>query len=178
MKIVFFLLTGLVFIILQTTVFQMIPEWMSTPDLLFLLILFISLKWPLFRGSVMVLFFAWIMDIVSGVFLGLHAAVYLSLFLLIKGLLRHLSLDHPIHLPGLVAAGYLVVSTATYFFTVMLGPETQYNWPWMRIILQMFILSVISIPFFTVCNAIHGLFADKAAAELFGRKQPTNRFRD
>ena len=147
MRIILFSLLGALFIALQTTVFQALPEWMGTPDLLCLLIVFLALHFKPGSGTLLVLFFGVGVEVFSGYFLGLHAVAYLMVFFIIKGLSARFALSSLNHQPLLAALTFLAVNAFVYLSSLMLSEASLAPWGWGAILQRVLIVTILAIPF-------------------------------
>lgn len=170
-------LSGTILLILQTTLLNSLPEWFGRPNLSFLFIVFLGTYLDLYKGAVLALLFGLLLDIFSGVFLGLHPVIYLVLFFILQGLAKHLAIRESIHQIPLVALSYLFTAGSIFIFTSILTPESRIYWAWGNEILQVLILSVICIPFFSFFHWLTTVF-DSKKANIHSRRQKTgNRYR-
>lgn len=177
MLILTFLLLGATLLVIQTTIFPLLPTWMGNPDLLFLLIVFIAIRFDLFPGAVLVLLLGVLMDIFAGVFLGLYPVIYLVLFFLLQGLSRHLVINETVHQAPLAVASYLLANSGLYIFATILAPGASLTWSWRDIIVGMLILAVIAVPFYQICTGIHRRASKGLPRRRFLRTKTGNRFR-
>jgi len=173
----FLFLSGTILLILQTTLLHSLPEWFGRPNLLFLFIVFLGTYLDVYKGAVLALLFGLIMDIFSGVFLGLHPVIYLVLFFALQAVSRHLAINESIHQIPLVALSYLFTASSIFIFTSILTPENGLYWAWGSEILQVLILSVICIPFFNFFHWLTTVFDSKNANNPFRRQKTGNRYR-
>ena len=65
MFILIFLILGILILVLQTTFLQLLPAWLGSPDILFLLIVYISCQADIFRGAFVILLLGLLMDAFS-----------------------------------------------------------------------------------------------------------------
>lgn len=137
---------GIFFIALQTTVLQALPEWIGIPDLLFLLVVFLSLHCRPGIGGLLTLLFAIGMEVFSGHFLGLYAVAYLLVFFIIKGLSARFALSEVDHQPSLVALAYIFVNAFVYLSSLMLAEASPNPWGWGGILQRVLIVTVLAIP--------------------------------
>lgn len=177
MLITSFFILGTVLLTLQTSLFQVLPDWLGRPDLLFVLLIFISIRTKTYQGAVLALLFGLVMDIFSGVFLGVYPVLYLLLFFAIKGISMHFILDDPAHQAPLVAVSYLVNNIGVVIFTMILAPENSLMWAWGGLILQMLILSVITVPLFKFFDVILIRVNKKPSKLSFQQTWIGNRFK-
>lgn len=141
-----FLLEGLFFIVLQTTLLQTLPAWMGSPDLLFILLVFCAVHLDVVPGIALALFFGFCMDLVCGLYLGVYATIYLLLFLLIKAISSKLALRYLQHRPVLTALSYLLAQSAVFLFNQILSEQDILAWSWHRILLGTLLVAIFSIP--------------------------------
>ena len=154
MLITVFIILGAFLLVVQTTIFVRIPQWLGNPDLLFLLVLFTATKVDNYRGVILIMIFGLMMDIFSGFVPGLFPAVYLGLFITIKYISRHVIVDEPTQQPPLAAACYLTSSGAIYLYMAIFNPGTDIFWSWRDLLLQMFILAILSLPSFHLLSLL------------------------
>lgn len=177
MLVISFFFIGTLLLTLQTTLFQILPEWVGKPELLFVLIVFLGVRLDIYKGAVLTLLFGLLMDIFSGIYLGLHPVIYLLLFFALKGVTRHLAIDEYTHIIPLVVLSYLFTCCGIFVFATFLAPENQLEWYWSKTLLQALILSVISIPFFSLYDGLQRLLNRAPARPSLFRQKPANRFR-
>ena len=170
-------LLGIFLLTLQTTLLHILPDWLGRPDLLFLLIVYLGTHLDIFKGAVLALLFGLLMDIFSGIFLGLHPVIYLLLFFTLKTIARHLAITEPVHQVPLVALSYMLTSSSIFIFASMLTAQPELNWLWGKIILQLLILSIICMPFFHLFPWITTAFDPKNRQNPFRRAKTGNSFR-
>lgn len=173
----FLFLTGTILLILQTTLLNNLPEWLGRPNLLFLFVVFLGVYLDPYKGLILALLFGLVMDIFSGVILGLHPTIYLLLVSLLQFISRHLAVNSPVNQIPLVSLSYLLTSGCIFIFATILSPENRLYWDWGSEILQVLILSVICIPFFTFFNWLTTVFYSKNADHHSRRRKSGNRFR-
>ncbi|MGV1099998.1 rod shape-determining protein MreD [Thiovibrio sp. JS02] len=172
---VFFLL-GTILLVFETTLLHALPEWFGRPNLLFLLIVFIATNLDIYKGAVLALLFGLLMDIFSGIFLGLHPIVYLLLFFVLQGVSRTLAINEAVHQMPLVALSYLFTASSIFLFASILAPESKLYWAWGNEILQVLILAVICIPFFSLFKWLTLFVNNKGQRNPFRRQKSGNRY--
>ena len=177
MRFSIFLLIGVVLIALQTTVFQVLPEWIGMPDLLFLLIVFISINLRAVQGTLLVLLFGTGLDVCSGYFLGLYSISYFLIFLMIKGMSTALAINKINHQPPIVAVSYLMASGLVYMFSNMLAKEGLTPWVWGGILQRVLILIILVLPMNRFYGAVLTFCDQKPDKRSFFQQKSGNRFR-
>ena len=173
-----FFLLGLFLLVLQTTLFSVMPDWLGRPDLLFIFIIFITVRLDALKGAMLVLMLGLLMDIFSGIFQGLYPVTYLILFFVVHLLSRRFVITELPHQIPLVLACYLFSNTMIFVSTAMLAPENLVPWNWKAVFFQMLLLSILTLPFFALYDFLLNLRNSPAFFRLFVRQQKGNRFRE
>lgn len=177
MPVITYLFLGIFLLIIQTSLLSELPEWLGKPDLLFVLIVFVALRLELFRGAFLLLLFGLIMDIFSGIFLGLYPIIYLLLFFILYALSKRLIINEVVQQIPLVLLCYLFVNGLLYVLVAMLEPDSTLIWNWKKIILQLLLLAVITLPLFALFESIETWFTPRKAGRFLQRSKPRNTFR-
>jgi len=177
MQIAFFLFLGAVAVVVQTTLFQNFPIWFGRPDLTFILVAFAAYRFGWFRGLVFVFVMGWMMDVVSGIHLGVYPLQNVLIFSCIKILTENSSLKETAYQVPLVGLSYFIVQMIFYFLYSILMPGDMPGWSWGRVIQETIILLVATIPSFLVCNALFEFFNKRRVVHKVLRKGTGNQFR-
>jgi rod shape-determining protein MreD len=177
MYIIIFLILGILILVVQTTFLQLLPPWLGKPDILFLLIVYISCQSDILRGSVLILLLGLLMDVFSGVFLGLYPVIYLLVFAFIKGISRKIAINEFAYQVPLAVISYLFVSIGMFLFSFSLAPDTPPQWSWGTILLQLLMLAVIGAPVFGILDIIMNVYRSTAATGLLPGSKSSNRFK-
>lgn len=177
MFIIVFLLLGILGIVLQTTFLQLLPAWLGKPDILFLLIVYISCHSDILRGALVILLLGLLMDVFSGVFLGLYPVIYLLVFAFIKGISRKVAINEFAYQVPLAVISYLFVCIGMFLFSYSLGPDSPPQWSWGTIILQLLMLAVIGAPVFGVFGSIMNFYRSTLTAGRLPGSKTANRFK-
>ena len=173
-----FFILGIITLVLQTTLVQLLPAWLGRPDLMFLLIVYIACRAGIIKGAFLVLVMGFLMDVFSGVFLGLYPVIYLLVFAFIKGISRQISINEFAYQVPLALISYLLVNTGMFLVSFMLAPDSPPQWSWGGILLQLVMLAVIGIPVFGFFESImHHIGAGSIPGRLLGARHG-NRFKD
>jgi rod shape-determining protein MreD len=147
MRITVFSLIGLLFIIIQTSLFQGLPEWMGMPDLLFILIVFAAIHLRIVEGVILCFVLGTAMEVFSGYFLGLYILSYCLTLLLIRAVSSRLIIKEVVQQPAITALAYLLSSGLVYVFSSMLAEGELSPWGWGRILQRVLIVTILAIPF-------------------------------
>jgi len=177
MFIIIFLILGILILVLQTTFLQLLPVWLGKPDILFLLIIYLSCQSDVIRGSVVILLLGVLMDVFSGVFLGLYPVVYLLVFAFIRGISRRVAINEFAYQVPLAVISYLFVSIGMFLFSYSMTPDTPSQWYWGTILLQLLMLAVIGAPVFGIFDSIMNFYRRTSAVGRFPGSKSENRFK-
>lgn len=169
---------GILLLTLQTSFMISLPEWLGRPDPLFVLIVFAAVRLDPPHGPLLLLLLGLVMDIFSGIFLGIYPIIYLLLFFLLHGLSKRLVIHETVHQIPLVLSCYLLVNGLLFTFATFLAPENELLWNWKKILLQMLLLSVMTLPLFALFDSLESWLSPKKASFFFQRKKTKNTFRD
>lgn len=171
------LITGIVLLVLQTTLLQILPPWLGKADLYFLLIIFVAWRLPVLRGGLVVMAMGIARDTFSGVFLGIYPFSYLLIFMLIKGASRYLPIGNSTYQIPIVASSYLIVAVGNYLASYLFSPEAP-AWFWPQIVWQVALLSLLALPILTVYDFFYRMIAAaKIKESLSFQSRSSNRFR-
>jgi len=146
-----FLVFGLLLFVMQTTLFALLPTWFGRPDLIFLFIVFLAYRLDAIKGAVLAFFIGLLMDIFSGVFIGIYPTVYLLVFFILKILSKHIANESTFQAP-LAIISYLLSASGVFIISAMLAPDALIEWSWRIMLLQIIMLTVVAIPFFSLCD--------------------------
>jgi rod shape-determining protein MreD len=154
MLILSFLLVGITLVVAQTSVFQFFPSWVGRPDLIFILIAFIAYRFDWLRGLMFVFVFGWIMDVVSGLYLGTYPLLYFFLFVALKIFKENSPVKEVAYQIPLVGVAFFVGYSLLFSFYSLALPGVLPDWSWVIILQEMSILIVATIPCFLLCNSL------------------------
>jgi len=178
MFILTFFVLGIITLVLQTTLIQLLPAWLGRPDLMFLLIVYVACRADIIKGAFLILVMGFLMDVFSGVFLGLYPVIYLLVFAFIKGISRQISINEFAYQVPLALITYLLVNTGMFLVSFMLTPDSPPQWSWGGLLLQLIMLAVIGIPVFGFFESIMlHLGTGSMPRRLLGARHG-NRFKD
>lgn len=156
-----FLVVGIALVVIQTTIFQLLPSWLESPDLIFILIAFIAYRFDWLRGLLLVVVFGWIMDVVSGLYLGTYPLLYLFLFISLKIFKENSPVKEVAYQIPLVGIAFFIGYSCLYSFYYLALPGVLPEWSWIRILQEMFILVVATIPCFLLYNSLFEQMAQR-----------------
>jgi rod shape-determining protein MreD len=177
MFILTFFVLGIITLVLQTTLIQLLPAWLGRPDLMFLLIVYIACRSEIIKSAFLVLVMGFLMDVFSGVFLGLYPVIYLLVFAFIKGISRQIAINEFAYQVPLAVISYLLVNTGMFIISLVLAPDSPPQWSWGVIILQLLMLAVIGIPVFGFFDKVMRFFDNQSISRRLLSARQGNRFK-
>lgn len=113
---VVYLLCGLFFMLLQTTIFPRFLPVELRPNLLLILVLYLGLSESFLRAAALTLLLGALQDVFSGSTLGLYATIQLTVFLSTRLFSDRLNIESRPLLLCLIAAGTVFQSLLLIFF--------------------------------------------------------------
>lgn len=173
-----FIIIGTLLLVLQTSFLPALPGWFTKLDPLFVLVVFVTVRFDPYRGALLVIYFGMLTDIFSGIYSGLHPVVYLSLHFMVNLLSRPLVLNEPPHQIPLVLTSYFFVLSLIHMITSFLSPHLMSIWSWKEIIVRMLLLALITMPLFSLYDFAMNKMSPKKALSILIKPRNKNRFRD
>ncbi len=173
----FFFILGILLIAVQTTFFQFFPTWLGRPDLVYVLVAFIAYRFDWFRGFFLVYSLGWMMDVISGIYLGTYSIQFLLVFLCLKLLTRNSPVKETAYQVPLVGISYFLVQMGFYFFYSIAIPDALPEWSWNRVVQETIVLLVATVPCFLLFNSLFEYFLQRRLSQRILRKRSGNQFR-
>ncbi len=176
MRSLFFFLLGTFLLVVQTSIFPALPKWLGKPDLLFMVMIFLALRMPVFQGGVLTLLFGLEMDIFSGVFLGLYPLIYLIIFLVVRLISKILAFGDVAQQIPLMVASYLFMTSGIFIGQSLLAPKGFLLWSWPDVFLRMLILAIMAVPMFFLLDHFFDFFEHRGPKWSLVKSRSKNRF--
>lgn len=177
MQIVSFLIIGIFLITFQTTVLQFLPTWLGAPDLVFILIAFLAYRFEVLKGLLLTFLLGWMMDVISGIYLGTYLIEYLLFFIALNTLTLNSPLKESAYQVPLVGVFYYLVQFLLYFVLSIMVNDSMVVWSWSRVLRETIILTVATIPCFLLFNSFNEFLLTRKAMKRSTRKKAGNRYR-
>ena len=177
MKTLAFLLIGIFLIVMQTTILQILPNWFGFPDLIFILIAFCAFRFDWIRGCLLAFLLGWMMDVVSGIYLGVFAVKYIVVFFMLYLLTQNSPVKEAAYQVPLVGVSYFIVQIGFFVMLSLTSDELVSTWSWNRAISETIILMIATIPCFLLFNSLYEYLLHRRVVPRVTRKKTGNRFR-
>ncbi len=172
-----FLIVGVLLIVFQTTILLTLPAWFGSPDLLFILIVFIAYRFDSLRGFFLAFLLGWMMDVVAGLYLGVYVIEYLLVFVVINTLTKNSPIKESAYQVPLVGLSYFLAQLILYASLTMMVEEAQAPWSWSQMLRESIILTVATIPCFILFNSLYEYLQKRKSVSRVARRKAGNRFR-
>jgi rod shape-determining protein MreD len=125
----------------------------------------------------LVFIFGWMMDVVSGMYLGTYPLQYFLVFVCLKILSENSPMKETAYQVPLVGISYFLVQMALYSIYSLTLPETIPEWSWSKVIVITMILVLVTIPCFLLFNSFFEYLQNRRLSPRIFRKRSGNRFR-
>ncbi len=177
MRFVAFLLVGIFLIVLQTTIVQVLPSWFGFPDLVFILIAFTAFRFDWLRGCLLAFVLGWMMDVVTGIYLGMFVVKYLIVFFPLHLLTQNTPIKESAYQVPLVGVSYFMIQFGFYVALTMASADLVSPWSWHRAVRETIILMIATVPCFLLFNSLYEYLLKRRVVPRVARKKGGNRFR-
>lgn len=172
-----FFLTGLLMIILQTSILTVHPVWVASPDLYYILMAFLAYRFDLLRSLIILLPLSWIMDVYSGVIVGTYPAIIFLSFVLLKVLDAKIPVRESLYQIPMIGVSYLLVHRLVYTFLSFFFPDSIAPWSWAEMFVRLFLLLLVAFPLFRVLEYMNNRLQKNIIPYRVLRVRSGNRFR-
>ncbi len=172
-----FLALGVLLIVIQTTILQFLPLWFGRPDLVYILVAFIAYRFDWIRGFFLIFLLGWMMDVVSGMYLGTYPLQYFLVFSCLKILSENSPVKETAYQIPFVGISYFLVQMALYSIYSLTLPDSIPEWSWGKVLVETALLVIATIPCFLLYNVLYNYCRRKRLSPRIMRKRSGNRFR-
>ncbi len=177
MRITAFLLVGIFLIVMQTTILQILPAWLGFPDFVFILVAFAAFRFDWLRGCLLAFMLGWMMDVVTGIYLGVFVVKYLIVFFTLNLLTQNSPIKEAAYQVPLVGISYFLVQFGFYAALSMAAADLVSPWSWHRAGRETIILMIATVPCFLLFNSLYEYLLNRRVVPRVARKKGGNRFR-
>lgn len=164
-----FMIVGVLLVVLQTTVLQVLPGVFGRPDLVYLLVAFAAYRFAWLQGIVLSFTVGWIFDVLVGVSLGVYPLQCLMVFSCLKLITSNSPVKATAYEIPLVGISYFFLHLLVFVFTSVTYSESLPEWSWGEVVRSTLLLILAAIPFFLLFNSLY------EAMESWSRRQRPSR---
>ena len=173
----FFIFLSILIIVAQTTLLQLLPGWLGRPDFLYIIVVFAAYRFNWIYGLLFVFVIGWMLDVVSGIQLGINPLQNIIVFSALKLITENSPLKESAYQVPLVGISYFLVQIGFYFLFMVFLPGSLPEWSWSRMIQETIILIVATIPAFVVLNYFYEFLNQRRVIHKVMRRRSGNQFR-
>jgi len=155
MMVFLFWALGIALIIAQTTLLDYLPLWLGCPDLIFILVAYISYRFAWIPGIFLVFALSWVMDVVGSIYLGVYPLMCLLVFAALKALTSKSPVKESTYQIPLVGLSYLLMQIVFYFIVTVFLPDMLPEWSWTGASQRTILIVLTSIPLFVLFNRLY-----------------------
>lgn len=172
-----FILIGLLLIGIQTSVLMINPVWVGSPDLYYILVAYLAYRFDLLRSLIILFPLSWIMDVFSGVVIGVYPVICFSTFILLKVMDTKIPVRESLYQIPLIGVCYVIVHKVTHIFLSFFMPGSTAPWSWAEIFARVFLLVLFAFPLFRFFEVITQRMQRNIIPFKMLRVRSGNRFR-
>lgn len=177
MQFITFLILAVFLVVAQTTFLHFLPQWLGRPDFIYIHVAFIAYRMDWVRGGLLAFLTGWMLDVVSGVFLGSDVLECVVVFICLKLLTQNSPIRQSAYQIPLVGVSYFLVQVLITLFYSFTLAENASTWSWGLLLQETIIIVFAAIPCFLVFNALFEFIENYKASTKISRKRAGNRFR-
>lgn len=166
-----FLILGVLLVVLQTTVMQMMPGDFSRPDLVYLLVAFAAYKLPWLPGILLAFTVGWVLDVLIGVNLGYYPLQFLFVYVCLKVVSLNSPVKESAYQIPMVGLSYFLLQITVYVLSAMTLQYGQPRWSWVHIIQETLLLIFAAIPCFLLFNSLYEYLQNRVARSRPARRR-------
>jgi len=160
---------GIIIITLESTLLVKLPGWIGRPDLLFILLAWLAIRFSGIRETILIILLGLTLNVVSGVNTGIYPVAYLFTFILIRWAINNLNLDSNNHQAAMITLAYVIFYLTVWLLSTLTpNPEMI---PWRRAIPELVALTVLSFPLMHIFDRVLKPFDDKDILQSLNRRR-------
>ena len=149
-----FWVLGIALIVAQTTLLQFFPLWTGRPDFVFILVAFTGYRFAWIPGIILAFSLGWIMDVVTGIYLGFYSLLCLLTFTALKVLTSNSPVKESTYQIPLVGGSYFLIQMFFYFIYSLILPEVLPEWSWSETTRRTALIVISAVPLFLLFNSL------------------------
>ena len=152
-------------------------SWLGFPDFVFILVAFAAFRFDWLRGCLLAFMLGWMMDVVTGIYLGVFVVKYLIVFFTLNLLTQNSPIKEAAYQVPLVGISYFLVQFGFYAALSMAAADLVSPWSWHRAGRETIILMIATVPCFLLFNSLYEYLLNRRVVPRVARKKGGNRFR-
>ncbi len=172
-----FVVLGILLVILQTTVFMIDPTWNASPDLYFILVGYLGYRMDILRAVIILFPVSCVLDVLSGVVLGMYPSICFSSFFLLRIVSRKLPVRESLYHVPLLAACYLFVHWVVFIVFGFIRPDLNIAWSWPAMLLRAALVAAFTVPLFRLFSWLEKALRKRLVPVKWVSGRSENRYR-
>ncbi len=150
-----YLLLGVLLVVVQTSMLQLLPGNFARPDIIFLLVAFSAYKLPWIPGVFLSFSLGWMLDVLVAANLGYYPFIFLAVFVILKTITVNSPVKESAYQIPMVGVSYFLLQIGLYFFATISAAHAIPDWSWGQVVQDTLLLILAAIPFFLVFNSLY-----------------------
>lgn len=150
-----YLLLGVLLVVLQTSMLQLLPGSFARPDIVYPLVAFSAYKLPWIPGLFLAFSLGWMLDVLVAANLGFYPFIFLSVFVVLKTITVNSPVKESAYQIPMVGVSYFLLQIGLYFFASITAEHALPEWSWGQVVQDTLLLILAAIPFFLVFNSLY-----------------------
>lgn len=150
-----YLLLGVILVVLQTSMLQLLPASFARPDMIYLLVAFSAYKLPWIPGLFLAFSLGWMLDVLVAANLGFYPFIFLSVFVVLRVITVNSPVKEGAYQIPMVGVSYFLLQIGLYFFATVTAEHAIPEWSWGQVVQDTLLLILAAIPFFLVFNSLY-----------------------
>ncbi len=177
MVVLTFIVAGMMLVIFQASINLIYPLEAANPDLYFILVAYLAYRLDLFRSMVILFPVSWMLDIVSGIFLGFYPLLCFGGYFLLKIVADQLPVRTSYYQVPFVGICYLLISWLLYILISFFSPDALAGGSWSKILVRALLVIFFTPPFFRFFDTVRNAVADHGTKRKLFKMRTGNRYR-
>lgn len=169
-----FMIVGVLLIVLQTTVLQVLPGVFGRPDLVYLLVAFAAYRFAWLQGILLSFTVGWVFDVLVGINLGIYPLQCLLVFSCLKLATSNSPVKASAYEIPLVGVSYFLMQMLVFLFTSITYSASLPLWSWGEVVRETLLLILACIPFFLLFNSLYEALENRAKKSRPARRRSVN----
>ena len=164
---------GLLLVVLEGALLVKIPSWFGRPDLVFILVMWLALRFDNLRELFLAMLLGLLIDAASGIQNGTYPAAYLATMIIVRVAVSNLNIDRRAHHIPVLVTGYMLFFGIVWLLVSLSGNTVLI--PWQQALPEIMAMAVISYPITHLFDRCLAPLDDKELMERFfhGRRRGT-----
>jgi len=129
MPFLFFLFVAVIAVVVQTTFLRALPPVWGSPDLVFILVVFVAYRFSWLPGLLLVFCTAWMLEVTASLWLGIYSIQCLVVFVFLKTITHNIPIRESIYQLPLGILAFVLSRLFSFFVSFVVG-QGAVDWNW------------------------------------------------